>query len=145
MSALKPFVRLYSAKGIGVVVPRQTGVMFSNQAGGYSCLQPEIEGVYIPLDDDFNGIEDKLHEYFVGPKHGGGGACNGLDEADADAIDDILHKRPAPCPLRVDRTRLHDSVEAWVHVCLSNEDGLAPLVANFEDDTPAIMTWTNSD
>ena len=138
-------VRLYAAKGVGVIVSMRTGVVFSNQAGGYACMQPEIEGVYIPLDDDFNGIESKLHEYFTGRKHGGTGATSGLDEADAERVDEILRSRPLPCPMRVDRDLLDASMEAWVHVRLGQETGLAALFEGFASNARAVLTWANSD
>ncbi len=127
------------------MVPLRTGVVFVNQAGGYSCMKPEMEGIYIPLDDDFNDIEAKLHEYFTGPKHRGSGATSGLDEADADRIDEILRSRPSPCPVTVDRSLLKTSMEAWVHVRLQQQTEFVPLFQGFEPDAPAVLTWSNSD
>jgi hypothetical protein len=142
---VKPHVRLYAAKGVGIVVPMRTGVVFVNQAGGNACMQPEMEGIYIPLDDDFNDIEAKLHEYFVGPRRRGSGATSGLDEADADRIDEILRSRHPPCPVTVDRSLLKTSVEAWVHVRLQPQTEIVPLFQGFERDAPAVLTWNNSD
>jgi hypothetical protein len=136
---------LYSAKGVGIVVLSPSGVIFSNQAGGYACLQPELEGVYVPLDDDFNDIETKLSDYFTGPKHLGTGATRGHDEDDADRIDEILHSRSVPCPVAVDRQRLGESVEAWVFVRLRADDGPFPILEGFQTGSPAVLTWTNSD
>ena len=107
---VRPHVRLDAAKGVGVVLLMRTGIVFVNQAGGYACMQCEMEGIYIPLDDDFNDIEAKLHEYFTGPKHGGSGATSGLDEADADRIDEILRSRHSPCPVTVDRSLLNGCI-----------------------------------
>ena len=83
---LKPTIRLYDAVGTGLIIPCPSGVMVSNQTGGTACLQPEIEGVYIPLRNDY-GLKDfrfsspelELTTHFVGPKHRGAGATSGLD------------------------------------------------------------------
>jgi hypothetical protein len=133
-------VRLYFAKGIGVIAASASGVLYSNQAGGTSCLQPELEGIYIPLDDAFDNIEHRLLEYFEGPRHLGTGAVHGLDVRDADYIDSIL-----PQCLVVDRTRLASSMEAWVHVRLRRDVSVRPTFEGFEENSVAVLTWANSD
>ncbi len=50
---MKPTIRLYEVVGTGVILTCASGVMVSNQTGGASCLQPEVEGVYIPLRNDY--------------------------------------------------------------------------------------------
>ena len=138
-------VRLYAAKGAGVVLSARTGVSFSNQAGGTSCLQPELEGVYVPIDDDFATVETRLLDYFTGPKHRGTGATRGLDSDDADCIDEILHTPHAPLPFEVDRNRLSDSIEAWVFVRLRRQDEPIPILEGFPSGAEAVLTWGNSD
>ena len=126
-------------------MPSCSGVVFSNQAGGYSCLQPELEGIYVPVDDDFNDVETKLLDYFTGEKHRGTGATRGLDDEDADRIDEILHSRHVPCPVAVDRQRLAESVEAWVFVRLRADEHPFPIIDGFQAGSPAVLTWNNSD
>lgn len=81
---MKPLVRLYEA-GLGLVFPWPSGVMYSNQACGHACMQPEVEGIFVPLEAEESW--PRLSEHFEGPKYLGSGAMRGLDGADADFID----------------------------------------------------------
>ena len=56
----KPLIRLYGSI-VGVIVLRESGVLYSNQTGGNYCLQPEEEGVYIPIDDEVFDHDNKRH------------------------------------------------------------------------------------
>jgi hypothetical protein len=47
-----PKIRLWDGAGLGVIISSPTGVLYSNQTGGFSCLHPELEGAYIPLNTD---------------------------------------------------------------------------------------------
>ena len=148
------FVRLYEQAGLALVVEAPTGVVYSNQTGGYSCLQPELEGALIPLRNDVElpskkllSPEHELCDYFEGPPHKGTGAVRGLSGSDADVIDGVLDKWRIPW-VRVDRERLEQSHEAWVHVLVSPEpsDTPAPLFRGFEPyPARAVLTWCNSD
>ncbi len=80
---MNPFIRLYNATGAGLIICCQTGVMVSNQTGGNSCLQSEIEGMYVPIENEdlskskgygSNSIDLQLGEIFCGPKYRGNGA-----------------------------------------------------------------------
>jgi len=35
---------------MGVIVPMETGVVYTNQTGGTGCYHPEVEGLFIPLN-----------------------------------------------------------------------------------------------
>src|SRR3954467_8296255 len=92
-----PLILLYDFIGLGLILPGASGVRYANQAGGYSCLQPEVEGYLVPLHNDLGldpvellGPEPELLTYFGGPKHRGAGATSGLDDQDADELDRIL-------------------------------------------------------
>ena len=37
----------------GLILPCKSGVLFKHQTGGVMCRHPEIEGVFIPLDDSY--------------------------------------------------------------------------------------------
>lgn len=85
----------------------------------------------------------ELEAHFRGPKHGGGGAIHGIDADDADVIDAILARARGTWS-RVDRSKLRQSHEAWIHVLLTGDDqglleGLGPY------PRPAVLTWPNSD
>ncbi len=152
----KPTIRLYDAVGTGLIIGWKSGVMISNQTGGTSCLQPEMEGIYVPLRNDylldglvFESPEIELSVYFRGPKHRGSGAVSGLDVMDADFIDGVLQRVNLSRSVMVDRDQLRHSHEAWVHVVLTDDESDIPglaSVANFGPyPRPAILTWCNSD
>lgn len=130
--------------------------MVSNQTGGTSCIQPQVEGVYIPLRNDY-GLKDfqfsspelELTQHFVGPKHRGAGATSGLDAGDADFIDDVLLRSGLSEAISVDRRQLSHSHEAWVHVVIkadeSNDEDLAMFTGFGPYPRHGILTWANSD
>ncbi|GEP42394.1 DUF6210 family protein [Brevifollis gellanilyticus] len=152
----KPTIRLYDTVGTGLIIGWKSGVIISNQTGGFSCLQPEMEGIYVPLRNDyrieglvFESPEIELSAYFRGPKHRGSGAVSGLDVIDADFIDGVLQRANLSRAVMVDRGRLRDSNEAWVHVTLIQDEWNDPSLGVFAGfgpyPRPAILTWSNSD
>lgn len=153
---MKPTIRLYDAVGTGLVLTCQSGILVSNQTGGTSCLQPKVEGVYIPLRNDY-GLKDlrfsspelELSAYFVGPKHLGAGATSGLDSKDADFIDEVLSRSGLEGAISVDREQLGSSHEAWVHVIITANESADEDLAMFAGFGPyprhGILTWANSD
>ncbi len=132
----KPTIRLSQTDSLGLIILMKTGVLVSNQTGGYSCLQSEAEGVYVPLGKDARELE----EFFSDVNY------VGLDEKMADHIDGILVRDAITRFLRVDRSRLEESHEAWVFVDMLAVDGDpgAPLISGFSA-TKGILTWPNSD
>lgn len=153
---MKPTIRLYDAVGTGLILTCPSGVLVSNQTGGTSCQQPEIEGVYIPLRNDY-GLKDlrfsspelELAAYFVGPKHRGAGATSGLDSQDADFIDEVLSRSGLDGAISVDRKQIDSSHEAWVHVVIKTDESADEDLAMFAGFGPyprhGILTWSNSD
>lgn len=150
---MKPVVRLFDAVGSGIVICCESGILIANQTGGTSCLQPEAEGIYVPLRNDYGLIEPTLEAeltaYFTGPKHGGAGATSGLDIADADFIDAQLVRVRLASEARVDRSRLSESHEAWIYLTISGDETEDEDLALFAHFTPyprsGILTWPNSD
>ncbi len=151
----KPCIRVYEHVGKGVIVEYPTGVIYSNQAGGTSCLQPELEGAFVPFGNDlprkprdWKGAEDELTAWFEGSRHRGTGATNGLDAEDADFIDGVLERAEADQWIKVDRNLLRDSCEAWVWVTVLADEG-GPHVRICSGFAPyprrGVLTWTNSD
>jgi len=150
----KPVIRLWDSVGLGIIIAHPSGVVFSNQTGGTACLQPELEGVFVPLRNDvltetqeFLSPERDLCEHFTGPKHCGAGATPGLDSEDADFIDGVLAKHRLADVLRVERNKLRDSHEAWVQVVVSgDESDEHPVFSGFGPyPRQGVLTWSNSD
>lgn len=128
-------------QGLGVIVLAPSGSLYSNQCGGHACHHPTAEGIYVPLGDS----PDEFEAHFYGPGSKWSGRCfDGIDEETARFIDAHLRSRVfggAGC-ITVDRARLADSEEAWIHVVIA-ENADARLSAH--GGRPGILTWRNSD
>jgi hypothetical protein len=100
-----PNVDLFESRGLGIFVAFPTGIIFSNQTGGTSCHHPEIEGCFIPFRAFYGhaSLEDDLIAHFEGPKWRGSGATGGIDEQDADIIDEVLSLVRLSDAVKVDR------------------------------------------
>ncbi|MHA7631633.1 DUF6210 family protein [Corallococcus sp. M7] len=123
-----------------------TGVLYSNQTGGSTCLHPQAEGAFLPLVDELVAQENLLNQYFTGPKWRG--ACaNGIDEETAQEIDRILGLSGSTreLGLRVDRARLTESHEAWVYVEVPAQPENRFAILERIPASQGILTWANSD
>ncbi|AAN48906.1 DUF6210 family protein [Leptospira interrogans] len=138
----RPIIRLWGMENIGLIIEYQTGIIYSNQTGGYACLQPEVEGVLVPLEDLENKIQQSLQKYFTGPKWRSW--CNdGIDEETADFIDSLL--KPFYY-LKVNRSKLLQSHEAWIYMELLLQKGdLEYQIYSGFLEKSGILTWGNSD
>jgi hypothetical protein len=132
-------VLLYDCNGLGLILAVPSGVRYRNQAAGHACWKFEIEGVLvpIPLGEDRIALR-ALEDHFDS-------GWESLDVDDADAIDGILAAAAFDF-VKVDRTRLHESYEAWVHVRLDPPDPVrhTELFIGLSVDR-AVLTWENSD
>jgi hypothetical protein len=141
---MRPRILLYEA-GVGLIIPHPTGVIYQTQAGGTCCLQPELEGASVPFDGE--QVNEALYAWFTRPTYGDSGPTRGIYAEDADRIDEVLRAwRPTGLPVTVDRARLDESVEAWVHVVIHGDESPPPsLFSGFGPyPRPAVLTWTNS-
>jgi hypothetical protein len=136
-------IRLHDA-GLGLIIEHPSGVFFTNQTRGVCCDHPEIEGVFVPLDAEASWL--RLNAHFEGPKYRGTGAMHGLDEEDAVFIESVLRDGRIGVPVMVDRSRLDDSHEAWVHVLIEGETEPFPTISGFGPyPRRGVLTWPNSD
>ena len=151
----KPVLRLWALQGIGLIIACPSGVIYSNQTGGYACDHPEMEGVFIPLMypgdiDSINARERgelmdqqaELEKHFTGPKWRGH-CYAGIDAETADFVDGVLAASKVTRALKVDRTMLKYSSEAWIHVLIPPDDD-----SELWEGLPAgaaVVTWDNSD
>ena len=150
---MKPKVLLYEYLGLGLIIPFPSGVIYSNQAGGSTCLQPEMEGIFVPLRNDhfFEGQlmvspVEALMAYFDGEAWQGTGATGGLTEHDADMLDQFLRSYSLSDVLRIDRSRLRESCEAWIHVEVTAEERKIPTFSGFGAyPRTGVLTWPNTD
>lgn len=164
-----PLIEIPSDVGLSLIVKWPVGCAYFNQTGGHTCQQSWAEGILVPIPAPSSSTEDHLYEMF-GPASKYGGHCaDGIDQEDADRIDALLathhHAFQGERIIWVDRERLGDSWEAWVHVRIGPHPrrpprlpltlgGPAPLGSNENaffwpffglPSDEAILTWTNSD
>ena len=138
---IKPRVSLYHSYGLGLIILAPSGVMYTNQAGGHSCMQPEEEGFFAPLHNEFDQQEKMLLEFFTKRN-----PYTYVDIAGADFIDSVLDLSVITRFLKVDRTRLSDSMEAWVYVDVGTQPPEGFYTGTPEDGkTRSGAAWRASD
>ncbi len=142
MTDKKPIVLLYELQGIGIIIPWPSGVVYQNQTGGYACYQHQLEGIFVPLEGESADFYQKLYEFFFHGKWAGW-CDDGIDEETAQFIEQTLRLNPDYEGIRVDRAKLEESHEAWVHVAVEDPSSIGVL-GGFEP-FEAILTWPNSD
>ena len=130
---------------LGLILMMHSGVVYTNQADGVACLQLEEEGVLAPFAMPAEQPYSKgLCDYFL--SRPGNRGC--LEIADADFIDAFLLTTWVPFSVKVDRTRLAESYEAWVYVNLDAYSGSIPVIETPKGLTlpmNAVLVWENSD
>ena len=89
--------------------------------------------------------ESLLIAHFTGPKWEGW-CSEGIDEATAEHVDHILSLSPETSYLKVDRTRLDDSREAWIYVNVFEPTGDpdSARISGF-GKCKGVLVWGNSD
>ena len=124
---------------LGLIIKASTGVRYTSQTAGFACEHPEAEGFLVPLRTKIGRPEiAALFGLFRG-------AWNSLNATQADQLDAALH-RHGFSSVRVDRSLLAESKEAWVHVRVTNpgEDAV-PLTLRSGEVALGILIWPNSD
>ena len=148
----KPLIEIWDSVGLGIIIEFPTGVLISNQTGGTACLNPKIEGIYLPLANDYSeenkrflSPEIELTNYFEGTKHKGAGAIKGIDIEDAKKIDSIMTNSRLNELIEIDLNRLTESHEAWIRIKIHNDTN-TELIQGFDNyPLDGILTWGNSD
>jgi hypothetical protein len=136
-------ISLWEFRGIGVIVAHPSGVHYSNQAGGYLCSHPEIEGVFLPLAGPDTEWHTQLDQHFFYGEKYAGHCYRGIDEETARFLDVLLASSPVSRGITVDRDRLAESIEAWIYVTIAPGTG-DDAIAGFDGAT-GVLTWQNSD
>jgi len=141
-------VRLYDQVGTALVIPHPTGIIYSNQAAGTACLQPELEGFLVPIANevglapahDLRSPENALFEYFMRHNSYGGP----LTDGDIEKIESVMNAHLGG-GLTVDRDRIKESFESWVFVAIAETKQSSILVDGIPYPVDAVLTWSNSD
>ena len=135
---MKKIITLYPLNQLAIILSEPTGIFYTNQVGGNWCTHPEAEGVLVFVDDNYSGLYHKIASYTIDLME--------LTKEDADFLDSVFIRKAKY--LRVDRTKLEDSMEAWIHVVfVKPEDGFPGhnLLYSGFDSKSGILTWDNSD
>ncbi|MGH1338445.1 MAG: DUF6210 family protein [Aureispira sp.] len=144
-----PSIDLSDTVGLGLIISYPTGILLENQTGGSACLRPQLEGVYLPLANDYNedqvflSPEITLNHYFTNSMYKGTGATTGINQNDVVAIHAMLKQHQLYPFITVDSNKLAQSHEAWIWVHLRG--GHALLKGFQEYPLNAVLTWANSD
>jgi hypothetical protein len=132
-----------------LIIADDSGVIYENQVGGGNfCFQMELEGILIPCDlgypsDSYKTtITYELEQVF---QSRGADPIRTLSDPSviADEIDRILASHPELRWVSVDRSRLDESMNAWVYVKL--DPGEATVVLQGFESTRGVLTWPGSD
>ena len=130
------------SRAAALIVPEETGVVFTNQVNGTACEHREIEGILIPINNDCapenyqDLLETKLCALFDDA------AWGPFTQRKANEIDAVLKAYAETRGIKVDRSRLRESVEAWVYVVAEKtEFGCYRGFGKIR----GILTWPNSD
>ena len=137
-----PKVVFLDMESAGLIVLAQTSIWYQVQTGGYACFQERAEGFYVPLSYQVVDHYVGLHGYFV--EHSPEMRGEGIDDVAAKFIDAELSRLPGHSGIVVDRERLGESREAWVHVLIS-EPTAGLLFQECLGSVAAILVWPNSD
>lgn len=151
MSVPSKRIILYDLEEPMLLISAKSGVLYQNQAGGNLCYQMELEGVLMPLGISTANSSSIEKLNFSSEK-------KGISRDVADAIDDILSSETETKFLRVDRERMHESMEAWIYVRVTSSQGDFSTIesALLTHNTPlsysfgfglcsGVLTWPNSD
>jgi hypothetical protein len=133
-------ISLWNLCGAAVIVPANTGVIYANQVNGTACFQEQLEGLLVPLNNDYlpqeyeQSLEFELRSLFRGPE--------AFNVEKARHIQAALERFQESSGVIVNMARVTESYEAWVHVTLhdvefSSYSGL--------EGAEGVLTWPNSD
>jgi hypothetical protein len=130
---------------IMLLVEYPSGVRYENQVGGVVCYRERIEGVLSPVDVSREGTERIQNCPYPS-------GAQGITGEIADTIDYILSTHPGARHLTVDRDRIDESWEAWVHVRIeAPTDAAHDVMGSYSGlvygfgSARGVLTWPNSD
>lgn len=146
-----PSVDLCTSDALYLIVKSPTGVHYTNQTGGVLCNHPSVEGFLIPClglssADHTLLLEELLNHFTKLPYAGWGCHGTGLQESSAAWLDSKLATIRDWPPIRVDRTKLRQCDEAWIHIVGTVPDKPDDVLStDLGPHFEGIVTWPNSD
>lgn len=131
-------VKLWDMIGIGLIVNCKSDCIYENQTGGTACFQSEYEGILVPINNDLQGVETQLETEIT--KILNNSLLSQMKKADS--IDDLFQKEIETKFIAVDRSKMSESHEAWLHVVLNTD--ISECISGF-GGLSGVLTWQNSD
>jgi hypothetical protein len=133
-----------------LIIPCQSGMFITTQAGGLHCKHPSIEGIilpvpfaqYEPFNDQLEKFKDAM-ELDANPGCGDIYTSSDVTIEEADRTDAVFEKHQVP--LKVNRDKLNESMEAWLYVHLQEGECDADDIIKDFVGQEAILTWENCD
>jgi len=130
---------------IGLIIEDKISpVIYSNQAGGYSCLHPEVRGYFVPVE--FKGC---ILAKFMNEQYTTGWVLN---ESFYDDIPEIMKQLYdyfcEHYSFELDQSKIDKNIEAWVYLIAKREvveSRYSGILQGFPETFTAILTWSNSD
>lgn len=127
-------IKLWDLEGYGIIIKCKSGIIYLNQTGGTACYDSEVEGAFCPLIDEAETQIEKLGKLTTNKSK--------ITPKEADEIDSILSSNPDTKFIKVDREKLSESWESWLHVIVDSEQSVC---IEYSSSISAILTWPNSD
>ncbi|MBV1774272.1 hypothetical protein KSF73_00945 [Burkholderiaceae bacterium DAT-1] len=138
---------LHESAGLGLIIAHPSGVIYSNQAGGTACRQPEQEGIYIPIRNDISVPDGKL----LSPEHELNAYFSTRDtdrlcESDITYLSTALARYRLDHCIQIDLARLNDSMQAWVYVLITQAESQNHSLFNLSSyPQGGVLVWGNGD
>ena len=135
-------IELLSLTQTVLIIPANTGVVYTNQAGGTECDHPEIEGLIVPIEYDIqiensqNSLTFKLCKLFPD------GSPGIINRSCAEKIQTLMEGSPFTKGIEINWQKLEISKESWLHVIVK---GTLDGTIDNHNIIEAILTWPNSD
>lgn len=124
----------------GLILPCTSGTMWTNQAGGLACAQPECEGIYLPMAHQLNHPEPLEDIGAYGP-----------DEYDRAQVATFLAENGLWFLEPLNRGDEPAMIEAWLWVAVKDfgerdkYKSTCPVHLHPFQGREVILTWQNSD
>jgi hypothetical protein len=145
----KKVICLYGLIQLALIIKCDSGVVYNNQTGGNFCLQNQEEGILAIIFDSTGDILNRISLYTQNKI--------ALTEEDADYINEILWSYSVTRMLSVDKSKLNDSVEAWIYVDIEDKEEIENKLKESNHEVhpvydfrgfgkkEGVLTWDNSD
>ena len=133
-------VSLYHLRQLGLIILEPSGILYYNQVGGTLCYQEYAEGILtFPYDPD-GKLKEFLAECMLDIS-----SSNPITAKDADYIDALFENSCGAVPLKVNRDKLNQSYEAWLHVSIDYSEKYWNRMHTGFSRVEGILTWENSE